>query len=263
MPPEGLRGIFDEDAELYDRARPGYPVDLIRELAQFARVGQGARVIEIGPGTGQATVALAALGASVTAVELGAALAGVLRRKLAAASVQVVVSAFEDWPLPDEPVDALLAFTAWHWLHPAVRTAKAAAALRPGGTLATVTTVHVAGGTDDFFVRVQDCYERWDPATPPGLRLLAADDIPPAVDEVDQSELFEPAIRRRFQQDIAYSTRGYLDLLATYSGHQALAPDRRAGLFACVGDLIDRGYDGMIMKRYLYELRLAQRRHDR
>jgi hypothetical protein len=42
----------------------------------------------------------------------------VLYRKLAHTSVEVVVSAFEDWPLPKEPFDALCAFTAWHWLAP-------------------------------------------------------------------------------------------------------------------------------------------------
>jgi hypothetical protein len=43
---------------------------------------------------------------------------------------EVVVSAFEDWPLPSEPFDALCAFTSWHWLDPGVRTAKAVIALR-------------------------------------------------------------------------------------------------------------------------------------
>ncbi len=32
--------------------------------------------------------------------------------------------------------------------------------------------------TDDFFHEAQDCSLRWDPATPPGLLLPAADDIP-------------------------------------------------------------------------------------
>jgi len=54
---------------------------LIRDLGQLAGIGPDSRVVEIGPGTGQATAALTALGASVTAVELGAALAAVLRRK--------------------------------------------------------------------------------------------------------------------------------------------------------------------------------------
>lgn len=254
-----LRGIFDEDPELYDRARPGYPAELFADLAELAAVGPGARVAEIGPGTGQATAALAALGAQIVAVELGAGLAETLRRRLTGASVEVVVSAFEDWPLPREPFDVLAAFTAWHWIDPSLRAEKAAAALRPGGTLATVTTFHIRDG-NDFFDDVQTCYQRWDPATPAGLRLAAAEEERPVVDEVDDSELFLPAVRRRYQQDIGYCTRDYLEVLATYSNHRALTLERRRGLFACIGELIDGTYGGFITKRYLYELRLAQRR---
>ena len=44
-------------------------------------------------------------------------------------------------------------------------------ALRAGGVLATISTHHVAGASwnQTFFDEVQACYERWDPATPPGL----------------------------------------------------------------------------------------------
>ncbi|MGH3867342.1 MAG: class I SAM-dependent methyltransferase [Pseudonocardiaceae bacterium] len=260
MPAEDLRTIFDEDPERYDRARPGYPAELFGDLGELTDIGPGARVAEVGPGTGQATTTLVASGAHVVAVELGAGLAAVLRRRLAGTSVEVVVSAFEDWSLPAEPFDAVTAFTAWHWLDPAIRAAKAAAALRPGGALATVTTVHVSGGTEEFFADVQACYERWDPSTPVGVRLPAADAVPPGLDEVDTSDLFAPAVRRHYQQDISYPTRGYLELLATYSGHRALTPLRRQGLFSCIAALIEGTYGGIITKRYLYELRVARRR---
>ena len=83
--------------------------------------------------------------------------------------------------------------------------------------MATVTTTHVLGGTEGFFVDVQDCYERWVPATAPGMRLTPADRLPAALDEVDDSELFLPAVRRRFQQDVTYTTSTYLEVVDTYS----------------------------------------------
>src|SRR6266542_5110121 len=48
-----LRETFNEAAELYDRARPGYPPALFDELAVLAGVGPGCRVLEIGCGTGR------------------------------------------------------------------------------------------------------------------------------------------------------------------------------------------------------------------
>lgn len=114
-------------------------------------------------------------------------LAAVARRNLARfPEVEVVAAAFEDWPLPAEPFDLVLAATAFHWIDPAVRVVKAAAALRPGGALSTVTTHHVAGGDESFFAAAQACYERWDPETPPGGDpLKAAADIPTSSEELD------------------------------------------------------------------------------
>jgi SAM-dependent methyltransferase len=255
-----LGAIFDEDASLYDKARPSYPESLMNDLAELAGLGPGARVAEIGPGTGQATLALAATGAHVVAVEFGPALAARLRRKVAGLGVEVVVSAFEDWQPPAEQFDTVAAFTAWHWLSPQVRAAKTYTALRPGGTLATVTTMHVLGGTERFFAEVQDCYVRWDPDTPVALQLSPASEVPQERDEIDESDLFEPAVRRRYHQDITYTTDAYLEVLRTYSGHRALPDDLRTGLLACIGQLIETRHNGSITKRYLYELRVAKRR---
>jgi SAM-dependent methyltransferase len=261
MPPrEDLRTTFDTQAERYARARPGYPASLFDDLAALANLRAGARVLEIGCGTGQATVPLAERGYHVVAIELGAALAAVARRNLARfASVEVHVTAFEDWPLATQPFDLVLCATAFHWLDPQVRLRKAAAALRPGGALAVITTEHVAGGTEPFFVDAQGCYERWDPATPPGLRLQPADEIPSMSDELDRSGWFEPTIVRRYAWDQPYTTRTYLDVLLTYSGHLALESEARAGLLGCIARVIDTRYGGRIAKRYLNLLHVACR----
>src|SRR5919197_4277142 len=163
-----VRASFDDAAALYDRARPGYPNQVFEDLAKSAALRLGSRVLEIGCGTGQAMLPLAERGYRVVAVELGERLAAVARKKLAAfPCVEVAVAAFESWPLPPEPFQAVAAATSSHWLDPEARLPRAAAALRPGGVLATIATHHVAGGTHDFFLEVQPCYERWDPRTPP------------------------------------------------------------------------------------------------
>ena len=218
-------------------------------------------MLELGCGTGQATVPLAERGGAIICVELGAGMAAVARRKLARfPSVEVVIAPFEDWPLPPEPFDTVVSATAFHWLDPAIRVAKAADALRPGGALATVATHHVAGGTVDFFAEVQACYERWDPATPPGLRLSPAAAIPRSSEELDRSGRFGPATFRRYEWELSYSTSAYIETLMTYSGHRALAPEARANLLACIAHLSESRYGGRITKRYMTELRTARRR---
>ncbi|GGT33608.1 class I SAM-dependent methyltransferase [Streptomyces chromofuscus] len=256
-----LSRTFDEDAELYDRARPGYPPELFDDLTEVAGIEPGCHVLEVGPGTGQATLPLAERGCRITAVELGADMAAVARRNLAGfAAVEIVTADFETWPLPQEPFDAVVSATAFHWIDPAVRMTKAADALRPGGALAVVATQHVAGGSAEFFVEVQECYERFDPATPPGLRLPSPQDVDTSdhADEVARSGRFGPVVFRRYAWDLTYSTAEYLEVLRTYSGHRALPPEARDGLLECIAGLIDRRYGGRVTKRYLTELRVAR-----
>ncbi|MFJ8630743.1 class I SAM-dependent methyltransferase [Streptomyces sp. NPDC093568] len=258
-----LSRTFDEDAELYDRARPGYPPELYDDLGELAGAGAGRHVLEVGCGTGQATVPLAERGCRVTAVEAGARMAAVARRNVAGfAAVEVVTARFEDWPLPEAPFDAVVSATAFHWIDPAVRVTKAAGALRAGGALAVVRTQHVRGGTEEFFVGVQRCYERFDPETPPGLRLPAAADIHGSdhAREVARDGRFGPTVFRRYERELTYTTAEYLELLRTYSGHRALPEAARNGLLGCIAELIDGSYGGVVTKRYLIELGVSRRR---
>jgi SAM-dependent methyltransferase len=255
-----LRHTFGYAAELYDRMRPHYPKLLFTDLVVTAGLTAGSRVLEIGCGTGQATIALAEIGYEIDAVELSAELAAVAARNVAAFPlVRIVTGDFEEWQLPTANFDLVTSFTAWHWIDPGLRVAKAATALRPGGTLAVVATHHVAGGTEEFFVHMQRCYEQWDPKTPPGLRLQPAASIPVDSSEFDASGLFGAVENRRYEVDITYTSARYLDLLSTYSGHIALEPKQRHGLYECIGSLIDHHFDRAITKRYLFEVSTAQK----
>lgn len=255
---EVLRATFGEDPARYDRARPGYPAELFVDLARLAGLGPHRRILEIGCGTGQATRPLARLGCTIVAVELSADTAAVARRNLAGfPAVTVEVGAFEDWAPPAEPFDLVVAATAFHWIHPAVRFAKTADVLGPGGSLAVVHTDHVLGGTQRFFADAQDCYERFDPTTPPGRRRLPAAGIRDDAADLDRSGRFGPATFRRYEWEQDYSTAAYLDLLMTYSNHRALPAPARDGLLACLAGLIDGDHGGRITKRYLNRLTLA------
>lgn len=257
----GLRETFEEDADLYDRVRPGYPHELFQDLARLGRLGPGSRVLEIGVGTGQATAALAARGYRVVGVELGPRLAAVARRRLApyGTAVEIHVSSFEDWPLPAEPFDAVVAATSFHWVDPVVRVQRAADALRPGGVLATISTDHVAGGDAALFEEAHDCYLRWDPETTTAYRNPPAAEIPSDSVEIDVSGRFGPVTFRRYEWERTYSTAEYLDVLRTYSGHRALPPEDLSGLLECIRGLIDERYGGRVTKRYLNQLRVTAR----
>ena len=257
---ETLRRTFNAEAERYDRARPHYPAGLVADLAELTGIGPGSRVLEVAPGTGQLTVPLAELGCAVTAVELGPDLAAVARRNLAPyPHAQVVTGAFEDWPLPDEPFDAVVCATAFHWFDPDTWVTKVADALRPGGGVATVTTHHVAGGTPGFYEDSQPCYQRWE-GSAPGFRLPAVAEVPQDSRDLDATGRLSPVVFRRYEQDVEYTSAAFADTLRTYSNILSLTEEAREGLLGCLGHVIDSRYQGRITKHYLFELRVAHTR---
>lgn len=145
--PQAWRAGFDEVAELYDRVRPCYPDELFDDLA--AALPRSPVIVEVGPGTGQATQGLVARGASVTAVELGAHLAAVLARNLP--TVDIVIGPFENVGLAPGSFDAVVAASSYHWVPPEARMTRPAALLRPGGHLALIALNQVASPADRGF----------------------------------------------------------------------------------------------------------------
>lgn len=117
----------EEVAELYDRARPTYPAQVFDDLAALAQLPDGGRIVEIGCGTGKATLPLAERGFEIVCIELGEQLAAVARRKLADfPAVEIVNAAFETWEPVAAGFDAVVAFTAFHWIDSDMRYSKPA-----------------------------------------------------------------------------------------------------------------------------------------
>lgn len=259
--PDPLRHTFDEVAETYDRVRPRYPEALFDEIVQLGQLLPGARVLEVGPGTGIATLPMAKRGFEVHAVELGAALAEVARHNLADfPKSRIEVADFETWELPPEPFDLVMSATAWHWIDPEIGYAKAARALKPGGALAILSYRHVAGGDMGFFEASQECYLQFMPGTEPGFRLPESESFQPNTTALEASGLFEPPAVRKIVAERSFTTEEYLALLSTFSDHRALAEDAREGLFSCLRALLHGRFGGKVKKRYAYFLLLARRR---
>lgn len=254
-----LARTFDADAEGYDRARPGYPPQLFADVVALTGLRAGDSVVEVGSGTGKATVPLVQLGCRVVGVEPGPALAAVARRNLLMEStVDFVVSTFEHWR-PDGRYDMVFAATSWHWVDPATRYAKAAEVLRPGGTLAIVTTHHVAPSSagDPFFVAVQPVYEAIGEAVsggpPPPSR------VSDLAGEMAATGLFTPVGSRRYLWESSYTVDEYLDVLNTYSGHRAMTRHTRAYLFEQIRQIVAARSDQRIRKHYLFVLTVGRR----
>ena len=256
--PRAWRVGFDEVAELYDKMRPGFPDELFDELA--AALPRAPVVVEVGPGTGQATKGLVARGARVTAVELGPHLAAVLARNLP--TVEVVVGAFEEVELTPSSFDAVVAANSYHWVPPEVRMTRPATLLRPGGHLALIALNQVASPADrGFFDEVRHVFSRHgQPGTHEPVP-THEDLVPSFIDEIAASPEFTNISVHRYRWDQRYTARGYTELKRTDSNNRAMAdPEAREAMLAEVEALIDSRYDGWIVRPLTASLVLARRR---
>src|SRR6266516_5867243 len=124
--PREQRLVFGEVAETYDRARPGYPPALVDDVISFARLDAHDSVLEVGCGTGKATVQFAARGLEMLCLEPSESMAAVARRNCEPfPRVSIETASFEDWRVENGAFRLLISAQAWHLVSPGTRLPKA------------------------------------------------------------------------------------------------------------------------------------------
>src|SRR5882757_4053262 len=96
---------FDNAVEAYHEIRPRYPAAMFDDL--FRLVPARPLIVEVGPGTGQATRDLLDRGANVHAIEIGPRLAAALREACPSSELTITVADFERAPFVEHQVDAV------------------------------------------------------------------------------------------------------------------------------------------------------------
>jgi SAM-dependent methyltransferase len=273
---------FNRNAALYDRARPSYPEELFGDLARLTSAQPTAhglrptanpnseplavsrqpsavcsRILEIGPGTGQATLPLAKRGFSILGLELGKRMAELARGKLREfPNVEIRNVAFEDWILEPEAFDIVLAATAFHWIPGRVAWPRCAKILKPGGYLALLWNFPDLPDTP-VYQELRAVYHELMPQR---------EDPRPPVERVERqkkkivsSGRFGPVTIRCYPWQREYTTREYISQLRTQSDHAILAPENRARLFRAIRAVIDR-HGGRIVRPVVAVLFLAPKR---
>lgn len=226
---------FGAVAREYDRVRPSYPEALADDLAAEL---PGPSVVEVGAGTGKATVLLAGRGLHITCLEPDDGMAAVLADNCSALpNVEIVVSSFEDWR-PARLYDGLYAAQSWHWTTPDRRYRNAARALRESGLLALFWNgtdwdrTPLAEVIDNVYRRhglLRD--DRPKPSRDPGKWPL---------DELQSLQTFSDVELRTYRSTATYSAEDWCDYAASTSEHLILEPGRNAALLADLRRTLDR-----------------------
>ena len=136
-----FRRIFDTIPEEFDRYRPRYCPELFASLIEAADVGSGRTVLEIGPGTGQATDPVLETGCAYHAIELGEHLCEKMKEKYGRRpNFHIVNDDFILHDFGDRRFDLVYSAATIQWIPEDIAFSKTFELLKPGGTLAMMLT---------------------------------------------------------------------------------------------------------------------------
>jgi SAM-dependent methyltransferase len=223
---------FADVAADYELGRPGYPPAVVAAIADGLGLAPGARIADVGAGTGKLTRALA--GFDVVAVEPFAA----MRAALAAAvpGVAVLDGTAEALPLADASVDAVVCADAFHWFDGARAAPELARVIRPGGGLAVLANTAAGEARDQgepWAVELVDLLNAARPEHP----AFTADQ---GRDAIDACDAFGPFARAEVVH-VHRSTRAMtVASIASFSYVAVLPEARRAPRLADVDALLAR-----------------------
>ena len=252
------RESFDKVPDIYHQIRPGYPRALFDDL--FDLLPGRPCVLEVGPGTGQATRDLLACGATVRAIEIGRAMAEKLRQVLPAKDLTVTVGDFEHVPTDESSYDCVFSATAYHWIEPRAQLDRPAALLKPGGVVAIVDLIQVESPNDrGFFAAAQPIYARYGEghSAPPARRRDEVD--PPMRSALQHNGRFARLEVRRYNWDQTYSAAEYRQLMLSYSGTQSMEAATRQCLLDDMEELAREQFDDQVTRPLVVTLTTATR----
>jgi SAM-dependent methyltransferase len=238
---------FSSAADVYERARPSYPLEAIAWLAERTGLGPGRTVVDLAAGTGKLTRLLIGTGARVVAVEPLAEMRALIP------GGEVLDGTAEEVPLADGVGDVVTVAQALHWFDLDRALPEIDRILRPGGWLALVWNMR------DLDDPVQRGVEE---LLAPARHVAVAHDPGDWRDPMARSPLFgEPEVRE-FANVQHVSAAMLRERVASTSFVAAMADAEREALLDRVTGLV-AGVDEPFPFPYRTEVHVFPRSRDR
>lgn len=241
---------FADVAAVYERGRPGYPPAAAERIAAELGVTPGARVLDLGAGTGKLARPLLAAGLDVVAVEP----LGRMRAMLAAAvgPERVLDGRAEAIPLGDASVDAAVCADAFHWFDGDRAAAELHRVVRPGGSAMALWT-HTEDDppwNEEIMALLRPLWERIrHPSIVEGRRAEA----------LERHGGFGPLRRTQVAFEDAIDRDATLAWFASFSVVGALPDDERAALLGRFAAILDRHGVTTVHRAWRAELWVTRR----
>lgn len=221
-----FRKVFDSIPELFDKYRPRYTPELFAELIAYANIGKNSTVLEMGPGTGQATDPILNTGCSYNAIEIGENLAQKMVEKYGdRENFNLTVGDFITHDFGDQKFDLIYSAATIQWIPEEIAFQKTFDLLKPGGVLAMMST-HGDYRTPNplLYEKVQEVYKaHFRPAIEyPHRNFKYSNAVKYGFEDYEERKFFST---REFDAD------NYVNYVGTHSDHIVIPEPHRTPFF--------------------------------
>lgn len=222
-----LRRTFNTDEYNYDKSRPTYPKELFNDIFNYINLSENSNALEIGIGTGQATLPFLNNGCNVTAVELGYNLARYCVQKyLHFDNFSIINSDFIEADLPEKSFDLIYSATAFHWIPKDSGYTKVKSLLKSDGAVALFWNhPFVSNKNDKTNLASMSVYKKYRPND----KTPAEFDSTKCQEQINELKKYgfthiKSKVYKRIRK---LSSEEYISLIKTYSDHNALPEEVR------------------------------------
>ena len=241
------RRIFDTIPEQFDKYRVHYSPELFAEFIKLAAITSTSTVLELGPGTGQATEPVLDTGCDYNCIEIGDNFCNVLQRKYGSRkNVTIIHDDFITHDFGDQRFDVIYSAANIQWIPEEVAFSKTYSLLKPGGTLAMMKLQgDYKTPNEALYKRIQHVYDT-----------LFKPDMPYTIQFKYENALnygYVDFKRQDFQGRRELSTEDYLGYCGTHSDHLSIPEPYKTIFFNGLREAVDE-FGGKVIFNDTYVL---------
>ncbi|XOU94917.1 MAG: class I SAM-dependent methyltransferase [Candidatus Kerfeldbacteria bacterium] len=213
-----LKETFSTIPLQYDKVRPDYPPTLFQDILNYSQLSKSDPILEIGIGTGKATLPFAKHGNPIIANDISRELIGVAKNKLKNyKKIKYVVGQFEKIILQKNKFGLIYSAQTFHWIKPNIQFTKTHSLLRQDGVLALFWNLNYYDqGIGKWALKLN---KKYSSAKKGKTRSI--------IQQFKRHRLFKDAIIKEYRREIGMSKINYIKMQTSHSWYLVLSDKRK------------------------------------